>query len=275
MVAMPRLAANLSFLYADLPFLDRFAAAAGDGFDAVEYLFPYAYPPQVLAQRLADCALQQVLINAPPGDWDGGERGLASLPGREAEFRAGILQALAYCTALDCPRLHVLAGLLQPGLGVGVQQALLVERLRWAAPLAAQQGVTLLIEPINQRDMPGYFLSRQAHAHALVQAVAAPNVRVQMDLYHCQTTEGDAAALLRHYLPTGRIGHLQVASLPGRHEPDAGAPDYAQLFAWLDAAGYGDWVGCEYHPRRGSVAGGTSAGLGWARQWLRPPSAMA
>ena len=260
---MPRFAANLSLLYPELDFLARFAAAARDGFQAVEYLFPYAWPAAELAARLQAHGLQQVLFNAPPGDWDAGERGLASLPGREAEFRAGFEQALDYAGALHCPRVHVMAGLAPPGADPAVLQATYLNNLRWAAAQAAPQGVTVLIEPINLRDMPGYFLSRQAQAHAVVAEVGAPNLKVQMDLYHCQIMEGDVAMKLRQYLPTGRVGHLQIAGVPERHEPDTGELNYPYLFALLDALGYDGWVGCEYRPQRGAQASGTSDGLGW------------
>jgi hydroxypyruvate isomerase len=260
---MPRFAANLSLLYPELDFLARFAAAARDGFQAVEYLFPYAWPAAELAARLQAHGLQQVLFNAPPGDWEAGERGLACLPGREAEFRTGFEQALDYAGALACPRIHVMAGLAPLGADPAVLQATYLNNLRWAAAQAAPQGVTVLIEPINLRDMPGYFLSRQAQAHAVVAEVGAPNLQVQMDLYHCQIMEGDVAMKLRQYLPGGRIGHLQIAGVPERHEPDTGELNYPYLFALLDELGYDGWVGCEYRPQRGAQASGTSDGLGW------------
>eukprot|EP01136_Pigoraptor_vietnamica_P000698 Opistho-1_new@26335 len=194
---MPRFAANLSLLYNELDFLDRFAAAARDGFRAVEYLLPYAHPAQDLALQLQAHGLQQVLFNAPPGDWAAGERGLASLPGREAEFRAGITEALAYARVLDCPRIHVMAGLLAEGADRAAAQACYVANLRHAAAEAAPQQVDLLIEPINTRDMPGYFLTRQDQAHALIQEIGATNVKVQMDLYHAQIVEGDLAMKIR------------------------------------------------------------------------------
>jgi hydroxypyruvate isomerase len=263
---MPRFAANLTMLYPEHDFLDRFAAAARDGFEAVEYLFPYAWEPQLLAQRLADHGLQQVLFNAPPGDWEAGERGLACLPGREAEFRRGVEKALQYAQALRCPRVHLMAGLAP----AGVEHARLAEtyesNLAWACALAADSGVELLIEPINRRDIPGYFLSRQDEAHRIVQALGAPQLKVQMDLYHCQVTEGDVATKLRQYLPTGRVGHLQIAGVPERHEPDVGELNYPYLFAVIDevaaACGWSGWVGCEYRPR-----GRTEDGLGWFAPW--------
>jgi hydroxypyruvate isomerase len=266
---MPRFAANLSMLYPELEFLDRFEAAAKDGFQAVEYLFPYAYPVRELAARLKANGLQQVLFNMPPGHWDAGERGLASLPGRQAEFRAGVHQALEYAAALDCPRLHAMAGLMPEGARREDVQSVYLDNLRWAAEQAAQVGRDVLIEPINPRDIPRFFLNRQDHAHQIVETIGLPNLKVQMDLYHCQIVEGDLAMKLRQYLPTGRVGHLQIAGVPQRHEPDIGEVNFAYLFDLIDemvAAGQWDgWIGCEYRPRRGAVANGTSAGLQWMR----------
>jgi hydroxypyruvate isomerase len=266
---MPRFAANLSMLYNEHAFLDRFAAAAADGFRAVEYLFPYAWPAAELAQRLADHGLQQVLFNAPPGDWDAGERGLACLPGREDEFRRGIEQALAYAEALRCPRIHVMAGLAPDGVERARLQATYEANLAWAAERAA--GRDLLIEPINPRDIPRFFLNRQDEAHRIVMAVGAPNLKVQMDLYHCQIVEGDVATKLRRYLPTGRVGHLQIAGVPQRHEPDVGELHHPYLFGVIDelaAAGQWDgWIGCEYRPARGAVPNGTRDGLGWMARY--------
>ena len=271
---MPRFAANLSLLYPELAFLDRFEAAAQDGFKAVEYLFPYAFAPHDIAARLKACGLQQVLFNAPPGDWDAGSRGLACLPGRESEFRAGLALALGYATALACPRIHVMAGLVTPGMAPDAFELTYLSNLRWAAQEAAREGVELLIEPINLRDMPGYFLNRQAQAHQVLDAVGAPNLKVQMDLYHCQIVEGDVAMKLHQYLPGGRVGHIQIASVPERHEPDGGELNYPYLFALLDRLGYDGWVGCEYRPQRGSQPGGTSAGLGWFKPYCSlPPNA--
>ena len=266
---MPRFAANLSMLYNEHGFLDRFAAAAADGFQAVEYLFPYAFDAQELKQRLADHGLQQVLFNAPPGNWDGGERGLACLPGREDEFKRGVEQALQYAQALSCPRVHLMAGLAPAGVERARLQATYEANLAWAAPLAASAGRDLLIEPINTRDIPGFFLNRQDEAHRIVQAIGAPNLKVQMDLYHLQIVEGDVAMKIRQYLPTGRVGHIQIAGVPQRHEPDVGELHHPYLFEVIAevsaACGWDGWVGCEYRPARGAVAGGTSAGLGWMK----------
>ncbi len=265
---MPKFAANLSMLYPELDFLDRFEAAARDGFKAVEYLFPYAFEGREIAARLEAHGLQQVLFNAPPGDWDGGERGMACLPGREAEFRAGMAQALEYAQALACPRIHVMAGLLPAGTERETLYATYTSNLRWAAAEAARQGVEVLIEPINTRDIPRFFLNRQDHAHEVVADVGAVNLKVQMDLYHCQIVEGDLAMKLRQYLPTGNVGHVQIAGVPQRHEPDVGELNYPYLFSVLDELGYAGWVGCEYRPQAGSQTGGTSAGLAWLKPWL-------
>ncbi len=269
---MPRFAANLSMLYPEHDFLDRFAAAAQDGFRAVEYLFPYAHDAQVLARQLAQHQLQQVLFNAPPGDWDAGERGIACLPGREDEFRRGFDDALRYAQALDCPRIHVMAGLAPAGAERSRLQATYEANLAWAAGMAASVGRDVLIEPINPRDIPGFYLNRQDEAHRIVLAIGAPNLKVQMDLYHCQVVEGDVATKIRQYLPTGRVGHFQIAGVPQRHEPDTGELHYPYLFQVIDEVatqcGWTGWIGCEYRPARGAQPGGTTAGLGW----LRPDS---
>lgn len=275
---MPQFAANLSLMYTEVPFLDRFAAAARDGFRAVEFLFPYAYEPAQLAALLGAHGLQLVLFNAPPGGtdlasmasaWDQQARGTAALPGHEDAFRAGVQTALRYAQALDCPRIHVMSGIVPPGIERESLKDVAVNNLRWAAAEAARVGRDILIEPINLRDMPRYFLNRQDHAHELLDAVQAPNLKVQMDLYHCQIVEGDVATKLRRYLPTGRVAHIQIAGVPGRHEPDQGELNYPYLFDTLDELGYTGWVGCEYRP-----AAGTSQGLGWRDRALatRPAS---
>jgi len=265
---MPRFAANLSMLYNDVAFLDRFAAAARDGFTAVEFLFPYDYTAEEIAARLKDTGLQQVLFNAPPGDWPAGERGTACLPGREAEFRAGIHQAIDYARTLACPRIHVMAGLVADDLTPHEARATYVANLREAARLAAPHGINLLLEAINERDMPSFFLNRQHQTHALLAEIGAPNVKAQMDLYHCQVSEGDLATKIRHYLPGGQIGHIQIAGVPERHEPDVGEVNYPYLFKLLDELDYDGWIGCEYRPARGSAAHATQDGLGWLQPWL-------
>jgi len=264
---MPRFAANLSMLYNEHDFLDRFAAAQKDGFQAVEYLFPYAFEAQELRQRLNDNGLQQVLFNAPPGNWDGGERGLACLPGRENEFQTGFLKALAYADTLACPRIHVMAGLVPQGADRDTLEKTYIQNIAWAATEAKKAGRDVLIEPINTRDIPGFFLNYQAQAHQIVQHIGASNVKVQMDLYHCQIMEGDLASKIRQYLPTGRVGHFQIAGVPMRHEPDLGELNHPYLFDVIDevsaACGWEGWIGCEYRPARGAVANGTHDGLGW------------
>ena len=269
---MPRFAANLTMLYGEHAFLDRFAAAAADGFAAVEFLFPYAFSAPALAARLQQHQLRQVLFNAPPGDWAAGERGLACLPQRVAEFRSGFAQALEYAAVLDCPRIHVMAGCAPAGADAAALHDCYLENLHWAAARARAGGREVLIEPINQRDMPGYFLRSQAQAHAVVEQVGAPNLHVQMDLYHCQLAEGDLASRLQQYLPGGRVGHIQIAGVPQRHEPDQGELNCVYLLDLLDALGYSGHVGCEYWPQLGAVPGGTSAGLGWLRRWQALPA---
>ncbi|MEJ2801903.1 2-oxo-tetronate isomerase [Comamonadaceae bacterium PP-2] len=265
---MPRFAANLTMLYNDVAFMDRFAAASRDGFKAVEYLFPYAHPADEIAAQLQEHGLQQVLFNAPPGDWDAGERGIACLAGRESEFIAGIEKAIAYAGALSCPRIHVMAGLVPAGSTAAEVEATYVSNLQAAAALAAPHGIDILIEPINGRDMPGFFLSRQDQAHALIARIGAPNVKVQMDLYHAQIVEGDLAMKIRHYLPTGRVGHIQIAGVPERHEPDVGELNYTYLFKLLDELQFDGWIGCEYRPARGTAPHATRDGLGWLAPWL-------
>lgn len=268
---MPRFAANLSLLYNEHPFLARFAAAAHDGFAGVECLFPYAFAAQDIAAQLQTHNLQQVLLNAPPGDWDAGERGVACLPGREAEFRSGFARALEYAHALQCPRIHVLAGLVPPGVAAAALEATYVANLAWAAQQAAAAGTQVLIEPINTQDFPGYWLQRQEQAHAIVQAIGNAHLQVQFDLYHCQIMEGDVARKIREYLPTGRVGHFQIAGVPGRHEPDVGELNYPHLFDVIDEVsaqcGWDGWVGCEYRPRHGAAPGATRQGLGWLQRY--------
>lgn len=267
---MPRIAANISLLYPELPFPQRVAAAAQDGFDGIECQFPYAWPATELATRRADIGLPWVLINTPAGDWAAGERGLAALPGREAEFRRGVDVALEYADALGCRKLHTLAGVLPAGADRARHEATYAENLAWASRQAADAGCEVLIEPLNQRDVPGYLLSTQSAAHRWVQAIGAANLKVQMDLYHCQVSEGDISMRLRRYLATGRVGHLQIAGVPARQEPDEGELNARYLLALVDElaaeSGLAEcWVGAEYNPRRGAVAGGTSAGLRWLR----------
>lgn len=258
---MPRLAANLTMMYAEHPFLDRFKAAASDGFQGVEFLFPYEFAAADLKARLQDNGLTQALFNAPPGDWAAGERGIASLPGREAEFQRGLDQALEYAAQLGNRSLHVMAGLIRADQNRAAHREVYVKNLAHAASAAASAGITIVIEPINTRDIPGFFLSRQDDAQAICAEVGAGNLKVQFDCYHCQIVEGDIAVKLQRDI--AGIGHIQIAGVPDRHEPDLGELHYPYLFERIDALGYTGWIGCEYRPRAG-----TSAGLGWARPYL-------
>lgn len=257
---MPRFAANLSMMYPEHAFLDRFAAAARDGFKGVEYLFPYEYDAGELAARLREHGLTQTLFNAPPGDWAQGERGIAILPGREDEFRRGIDTAIRYALALGNTTIHVMAGVVAPDGDRARHRATYLGNLAHAALAAAGHALTVVIEPINTRNMPGYFLNRQDEAHQVLREVGAPNLKVQFDLYHAQIVEGDLAVKLRQYMPD--VGHIQVASVPERHEPDEGEVNFAYLMKLVDTLGYKGWVGGEYNPR-----GKTSDGLGWFKAW--------
>lgn len=256
---MPRLAANLSMLFTELPFAERFAAAARAGFKAVEFTFPYEHGPDDIAQWLHDSNLKNVLFNMPPGDPAKGERGLASLPGREEEFQEGVALALRYARAFATPRLHIMAGIVPQGASRSERIELYVSNLRYAAQQLGRHGITATIEPINGRDMPGYLLQNQAEAHAIREQVGEPNLKVQMDLYHAQIMEGDLTMKLRRYI--GEIGHIQIAGVPDRHEPDRGELNAPFLLNLIDELGYEGWVGCEYRPR-----GTTLEGLRWIEE---------
>ncbi len=261
---MPRFAANLTMMYQEHPFLERFAAAAKDGFKAVEFLFPYEHPAATIAALLDENGLQQVLFNAPPGNWAGGERGCTALPGREEEFRKGFERALEYAQALKCPRIHAMAGLVPAGGDRARMRATYVANLAWAAEKARARGVDVLIEPIAQRNIPGFFLNLQEEAHAVVDEIGAPNLKVLMDLFHCQVAEGDLVMRMRKYIADPKqthVGHFQIAGVPERHEPDTGEVNYEYVFGVMDQIGFEGWVGCEYIP-----AAGTSAGLGWFKK---------
>ncbi|WP_165857754.1 hydroxypyruvate isomerase [Marinobacter sp. JSM 1782161] len=256
---MPRFAANLTLLYPEYPFLDRFAAAAANGFTGVEYLFPYPWPAAELRQRLDDHRLTQVLFNLPPGDWDGGERGIACLPDRINEFREGVDQALEYARALECQQLNCLAGIRPDGLADDKARQTLVDNLRWAAQRLAPDGITLLAEAINSTvDMPGFFLDTARKTLAVLAETGEPNVALQYDLYHMQIMSGDLVRSLRQYLP--QVGHVQFADNPGRHEPGTGEINFDFIFKALDEMGYSGWVSAEYHPSRD-----TPDTLGWLR----------
>lgn len=253
---MPKFAANLSLLFTEFDFLDRFGAARANGFEAVEILFPYAYPAACIAQRLAGSNLQLVLHNLPPGDWAAGERGMACDPARVGQFQDSVAQALEYATVLGVRRLHCLAGLLPAGVSAQQAHATYVANLRFAAARLGERGIDLLIEPINTYDMPGYFLTGSAQAAGIIAECGADNIFLQYDLYHMQRMEGDLAATLRARLPL--IGHIQLADAPGRHEPGTGDIDYRALFKLIDELGYDGWIGCEYHP-----LANTAEGLAW------------
>ncbi len=258
---MPRLAANLSMMFQEAPFLDRFAAAQECGFTGVECLFPYDHPAEEIAEHLERHRLTQALFNLPPGDWARGERGMAALPGRDDEFMAGLERSLHYARLTRCQRLHVMAGNWPSGHDRREGREIYVANLKRAAERAAEQGVTLLIEPINVRDMPDYFLNTTADAMEVIKAVGRDNLKLQLDLYHCQIMEGDLAMHIRHL--AGSYAHVQIAGVPERHEPDLGEVNYAYLLELLDEVGYGGWVGCEYRP-----AAETRVGLGWAQRWV-------
>ncbi|WP_342131352.1 hydroxypyruvate isomerase [Hydrogenophaga sp. OTU3427] len=253
---MPKFAANLTMLFTEVPFLDRFARARQAGFDAVEFLFPYAFEAAEIRRRLDDNGLQLVLHNLPAGDWDAGERGIACLPGRSDEFRAGVARAITYAQTLGVGQLNCLAGKRPAGVTEADARRTLVDNLRFAASELKTAGLRLLIEPINSFDIPGFYLNRTAQALAILDEVGADNAFVQYDIYHAQRMEGELAATLQQHL--ARIGHVQLADNPGRNEPGTGEINYAFLFAHLDRIGYAGWVGCEYKP-----ATTTEAGLGW------------
>lgn len=260
---MIRLAANLSMLFNEYDFIDRFSAAANAGFKGVEYLFPYAYDVAELKEALKEAQLEQVLFNLPPGDWEAGERGLASLPGREGEFRDSVVEALSYAEVLCCPRIHAMAGLLPEDADDATQadhHATYIRNLRFAADEASKVGREILIEPINTRDMPHFFLTRQAQAMAVLEDVGAKNLKLQFDLYHCQIMDGDLIHHLERQI--NAIGHIQVAGVPERHEPNKGEVYYPAIFERISALGYSGWIGCEYRPQAE-----TRTGLEWGVTW--------
>jgi len=260
---MPRFAANVSTLYPEHSLVDRIGAAARDGFAAVEVQSPYAAPAEEFRRALAEARCRLVLMNAPQGDMDAGERGLAALPGREGDFGASLAEALDYARTVGAPRVHVMAG--KPAGGTPAAEAgrVFVDNLRRACATFAPHGIRVMIEPINTRDMPGYFLTTPEQADAIVDQVGAANLFLQFDVYHAQIMVGDVSRRIERLFP--RIGHVQVAGVPERHEPDTGELDFRAVFRLLDRLGYAGWIGCEYRPARGAAPGGTSAGLGWMR----------
>ena len=257
---MPKFAANLTMLFTEVPFLDRFECAAQASFEAVEFLFPYAFPVEQIQQRLVANKLKLVLHNLPAGDWEAGERGIACHPDRVSEFRNGVATAITYAKGLDVGQLNCLAGKVPGGVAEDVLHKTFVENLRFAAAELKQAGLRLLIEPINTFDIPGFYLNRTAQAVSILTEVGADNAFVQYDIYHAQRMEGELAANMQKYLP--HIGHIQLADNPGRNEPGTGEINYSFLFEHLDRIGYDGWVGCEYKPMTT-----TQAGLNW-RQHL-------
>ncbi len=253
---MPKFAANLSMMFTEVDFLDRFAAASAAGFKGVEFLFPYAFPKEDLAEKLASNGLEQVLFNMPPGNWDAGERGLACLPDRVGEFQDGVGTAIEYAKALNCPRVHAMAGLKPAGADEAKLRETYVSNLKFAAAETAKAGLMLVIEAINFRDMPGFYLNYSAQGLEIIAEVGASNLKFQYDIYHMQRMEGELANTIKANV--GQIGHMQLADTPGRHEPGTGEINYPFLFEAIDEAGYDGWIGCEYVP-----AAGTEAGLGW------------
>jgi hydroxypyruvate isomerase len=258
---MPKFNANLTMLFNEVDFLDRFEAAAKAGFKGVEYLFPYAYPQEQLVERLQKHGLTQVLHNLPAGDWAAGERGIATIPGREGEFQDGVGKAIEYATALGCKQVNCLAGIPPAAASADTVRETFVANLRFAAEQFAGAGIRLLIEACNARDMPGFYLNRSQQALDLIREVGSPNLLLQYDIYHMQIMEGDLAPTIERHL--GSIGHMQLADTPGRHEPGTGEINYPFLFGVIDRLGYAGWIGCEYKPR-----GNTVEGLGWVKPYL-------
>jgi hydroxypyruvate isomerase len=257
---MPKFAANLTMLFTEVPFIERFALARSAGFTHVEYLFPYAFKAEDLKAELGKHGLQQVLFNLPAGDWAAGDRGIGAAPGREAEFRAGVPKAIEYALALGVPRLNCLAGKRVAGRTEAEHRDTLIQNARFAATELAKHGLELLIEPINHFDIPGFFVNRTEQAVQLIDEIGLPNVRVQFDIYHAQREEGELTATFRKHL--ARIGHIQIADNPGRHQPGTGEINFPFLFRQLDESGYAGWVGLEYVPNPN-----TTASLGWLREY--------
>ena len=258
---MPKLCANLSLLYTELDFMDRFAAAAKSGFKGVEYLFPYAYPKEQLAEALERNKLVQVLHNMPAGDWAKGDRGIACNPARVSEFQEGVGKAIEYATTLGCKQLNCLAGLAPQGVAPDKLRATFVANLKFAAEKTKAAGIRLVTEPVNNRDIPGFYLNRSQQALEIMDEVGSDNLWLQYDIYHMQVMEGNLAKTIETNL--ARINHMQLADNPGRHEPGTGEINYPFLFDWIDRIGYPGWIGCEYNPKAGTVEG-----LGWAKPYL-------
>jgi hydroxypyruvate isomerase len=255
---MPRFAANLSMMFNDVPFLDRFDAAAKAGFTSVEFLFPYDHPAEEIGKRLKANGLTQALFNLPPGNWDAGEKGFAALPERFDDLKQSLETALPYAKTTGVKRLHLMAGIASRGEPKAVEH--FYKSVAWAAEFFAPHGLDVVIEPINARNVPGYFLNDFGFARDLINELKIPNLKLQFDIYHCQIVHGDVTMRLREMMPI--IGHVQIASIPSRNEPDGEELNYPFLFAELDRLGYKGFVGCEYNPR-----GKTTDGLGWFRPY--------
>lgn len=260
---MTRIAANLSMLFTDAPFLDRFDRAAAAGFEAVEFLFPYDHPPETVKECLTRNGLVLTLINAPAGDWAAGERGFAARPSKRAEFRTSVEKAVEYATGLGCPRIHVMSGITADEPDPTACTAVWVQNMREAADMAGAAGLAISVEPLNSRDVPGYFLAHQDPALALIESLGRRNVLLQFDVYHTQIMDGDIIRRIERL--KGAYGHVQIAGVPDRHEPDLGELNYPEIFAAFDRAGFNGHLGCEYNPR-----GQTEDGLSWAAPYLRP-----
>ncbi len=258
---MTKLCANLTMLYNEIDFMDRFGAAAEDGFTGVEYLFPYAFQSRDISARLKDLGLIQVLHNLPAGNWDQGERGIAVLPDRVAEFRDGVEQAIEYASVLGCKQINCLAGITPDGVETEKVREVFLENISFAASKLKSAGIALLIEAINTRDIPGFFLNGTRQTADLIAATGHDNIFIQYDIYHMQIMEGDIAPTIQQYLPD--IKHIQLADNPGRHEPGTGEINYPFLFDYIDGLGYSGWIGCEYKP-----ATTTKEGLDWAKKYL-------
>ena len=255
---MPRFAANLTMMFNEVPFLDRFEAAAKAGFTAVEFLFPYAHPAEEIGKRLRANGLTQALFNLPPGNWEAGEKGFAALPDRFADLQQSLRTALPYAQATAVKRVHLMAGIAERDDRKAVEAV--YKSVAWAAEFFAPHGLDVVIEPINPRNVPGYFLNDFNFASELINELKIPNLKLQFDIYHCQIIHGDVTMRLREMMPI--TGHVQIASIPSRHEPNGEELNYPFLFAELDRLGYGGFVGCEYNPR-----GNTTDGLGWFKPY--------
>ena len=258
---MPRFAANLSMMFTEVPFLERFARAGKAGFHGVEFLFPYEFPAATIKDHLDRHSLTMVLFNMPPGDWAAGDRGLACDPARAGLCRDSVFKAIEYANALGCKQIHMMAGLKPRGVNEEAMRETYLANLQHAGPALAEHGITLLMEAINTRDVPGFYLKTSRQAFDLMHYANVPNLRFQFDVYHMQVMEGDLATTLKKHI--SHIGHIQVANPPNRHEPDSGEINYPFLFDWIDGLGYKGWIGCEYRPK-----GKTEDGLGWVNAYL-------